>query len=182
VNGQFVAFDTANYTFSAKAAFTRAKLDDQFTALNNGLTLSAPIMPPNNKNLANLISALAANHNYTVDPSKAAPTWGAANPLTAAESNQYQVYSISCRSCHATQRANRWSTAEAFVGRAAPFGASPTEEVRNGLMPNVQRTYSIFWGSASAKQLLKLAGAANANTALSQPETVSGNNNPTFFK
>ena len=155
VGGQFIGFDIAGYTFSTVNGFNYASLaaSKTFTKLNQGLLNSAPIMPANNL-LKNLVGALiVSDRNYTVAP---AAGW----ETDAASVNLYnKTYAVDCRSCHSTQYTARWSTAAFFQdgenggaqgGRGN--GADPTDSTW-GIMPQPQRTYAVFWGSATASKL-----------------------------
>ncbi|HAB18011.1 MAG TPA: hypothetical protein PLX89_01345 [Verrucomicrobiota bacterium] len=173
VGGQFVGFDTANYTFSAADAYSRRRLNDTFRALNDGLRVSSRVMPSHG-NLLQLIDAFRANNSYTAAP-PAPGTWGGAGDLSLYN----DVYAVSCRSCHVTQRANRWGVATTFRRQTHgtyDIGGDPTASGA-GYMPNAQRTYSIFWGSACAKHLLN-----NPANVVSQPEALSGLVNRDYFK
>ena len=145
VGGQFIGFDIAGYTFSTVNGLNRASLvaSNTFTKLNAGLLKSAPIMPGL---LKDLVAALTNNNrNYTVSPP---PAWEA----DAASVKLYnQTYAVACRSCHTTQGA-RWATAAKFVDKGSAPGANPTDTT-DSTMPQPQRTYSIFWGSATASKI-----------------------------
>ena len=181
VKGQFVAFDLANYTFGNNApTMPDPKVRDIFTALNNGLLTAQSTMPPN---LVNLINAIKAT-GYTTD-SSALPNWGNGYAGTAQQAADLynKVYAVSCRSCHAsfcsdrTANANRgrnWSTASEFQDDLGNRNVTPTG---NRVMPHAQRTYGIFWGSATGKQLNDLnPKVINQPAVISQPAT--GNNQP----
>lgn len=161
-DGQFIGFDIAGYTFSTvnRFSYTNLAASNTFTKLNQGLLKSAPIMP--GKLLTNLIASLMVNNrNYTVAPS---PDWetGAANV------NLYNnTYAVSCRSCHSTQ-GNRWGSAAEYKEKDTGYGGSPTENTW-GTMPQPQRTYSVFWGSATASKIN--TNVFNAPAALSGTNT-----------
>ena len=144
---QFIGFDTAGYTFSTMKGFDHASLaaSNTFTKLNQGLLKSETIMP--GKLLKELINSLiAGNRNYTVAPS--------ADWETDADSVKLynQAYAVACRSCHTTQ-GNRWSTAAIFLkDKQGAYGASPRENTYS-IMPQAQRAYSVFWGSATASKI-----------------------------
>jgi hypothetical protein len=131
----------------------------------------------------NLINAIKAT-GYTTD-SSALPNWGNGYAGTAQQAADLynKVYAVSCRSCHAsfcsdrTANANRgrnWSTASEFQDDLGNRNVTPTG---NRVMPHAQRTYGIFWGSATGKQLNDLnPKVINQPAVISQPAT--GNNQP----
>jgi hypothetical protein len=170
VSGQFIGFDIAGYTFSAVNGYSYANLAaaNTFTKLNQGLLKSSRIMPKN-KLLKDLVAALiVSNRNYTV----AQPAgW----ETDAASVNLYnQTYAVSCRSCHSTQDTARWPTAAIYkdggggAQGGSGNGADPTDSMW-GIMPQPQRTYSVFWGSATASKL-------NTNV-FNAPFALGGNTN-----
>jgi mono/diheme cytochrome c family protein len=161
VDGQFVAFDTANYTFGQADGFQRKDLFQKkvFTSLNQGLLKSAGIMPDN---LTKLINALVAgDKNYTTAPPAG---WEA----DAASVDLYnKLYAVSCRSCHVTQGDKNWSKAAKFKSDRSQYATVPSFTKKGkGLMPQAQRAHSIFWGSATGNKI-------NA-TIFSQPQALSG--------
>jgi hypothetical protein len=162
VGGQFVAFDTAGYTFSTVNAHSRSNLfaGNTFTKLNQGLLKSAPIMP--GELLTNLIaSLLVSNRNYTVTPS---PAWEA---TPAAVKLYNQAYAVDCRSCHTTQ-GDMWAKAEDIQNEGGSYGGNPAGSVGSP-MPQPQRTFGVFWGSATASRLN--TNVFNAPAALSGTPT-----------
>jgi hypothetical protein len=138
VGGQFIVFDTPNYTFSTAKNWTRDDLKGQFTALNQSLNQAAAIMPGSDLNA--LITQIEDN-GYTTTP---LPGW-------ARNADLYnQALAVSCRSCHSTQGARN------IHGNGDPGPRGMTlGNLRPSFsdMPNAERTYGIYWGSATAKQL-----------------------------
>jgi hypothetical protein len=186
VSGQFVGFDTANYTFSGTIdqfkhdylfANANRMVNDKtnvFSSLNDGLRIAQFRMPTP---LQELIGGLIDGEGYATVP----PGGWKAN---LREASLYRsVYAVSCRSCHATQGNNRtpgaynWGSAAAFTrAKEVSYAASPVE---TPVMPHTQRTYSIFWGSATAKKLNDL-GIVSQSTQ-SQPAILSNGGNDGYF-
>jgi len=176
LSGQFVGFDTANYSFSTKATFThdnlftsakRANLPNSavnnnknvFCSLNDGLLTAQDVTKIMPDNLNALVKSLITGNGAATAPPAG---W---NDGTANANQLYSsVYAVSCRSCHSTQDGRNYSTAGELP--TAP-GRSPKPQQG---MPQAQRTYSIFWGSATGNKL-------NANV-LNQPATLSPGNVP----
>jgi hypothetical protein len=174
VAGQFTGFDTANYTFSTKATFTHDNLfanakmgklpnsgingnKNVFSSLNDGLLTAQSVTKIMPDSLNALVKALIAGNGAATTPPAG---W---NDATANANQLYSnVYAVSCRSCHSTQSAKNWSTAAGFLNKG---GSSA-----GGSMPNAQRTYSIFWGSATGHKL--------DPALLSQPLTLSPDDTP----
>jgi Carboxypeptidase regulatory-like domain len=170
VLGEFIPFDTANYTFLQNGTLSHDSLvkDKTFTKLNNGLLTSQnldpkkPYMPGN---LSLLINALVKNDkNYTTAPTDAAPNWG----NNAGDVNLYNtVYAVSCRSCHVTQPGGAVSGTVNF-GSAAGYTKKVMKENYSAqavkvkpVMPHAQRTFGIFYGSATANKLDAIGIPAN---------------------
>jgi hypothetical protein len=156
VGGQFVVFDTANYTFSSQADWTREKLAAQFTELNTKLLKSAPVM---GRSDLNALILQIKDLGYTTTPLS---NW---QPQTEASTNRYNLaLAVSCRSCHSTQAAGDFNG----NGGGGRRKLSSLGGVR-GDMPQAQRTFSIFWGSATAQYLLNPTGN-NSQPAILDPD------------
>jgi hypothetical protein len=168
VKGKFVPFDRANYTFSS--AFPPAKPHTVFAALNEGLITGQASADPTA--LQRLIQKMVLNDGFTTDTS-AMPNWGKnPNAPTPAEVSLYNdVYAVSCRSCHVTQTGSRnWQTASDFLGDLNSQSRAPATRIP--VMPHAQRTYGIYWGSATARWLNDQAPQIiNQPTIVSQPAT-----------
>ena len=192
--GQFIAFDVANFTFDMAKfapnmkpnAFNLAPNGGGFTGMNNGLLKGQADMPPT---LKALITALAANNNFTVGPPAG---WGAGVPA-APVALYNNVYAVSCRSCHATQcdpmiPANRgdedWENTADFLTalRQRNLRVGVNANLSNAgriTMPHAHTTWGVFWGSATGEQLNKLN--IIAQPVLSQPAQSGSAANPQYF-
>jgi hypothetical protein len=191
VRGQFVAFDMANYTFSSAYPPNQGLNQGAFNKLNQGLLIGQATMPQ--KTLVPLIQALIKNNGTTSD-SSALANWGAnPNAPTAAETTLYNnVYAVSCRSCHVTQctdedpkeeRAYNFTTAAGFLDALSTMvGAVPGSSIAGSpYMPHAQRSYGIYWGSATAMQLQNQGTIAGTPAVISQPALSYGVTNSDYF-
>lgn len=188
VNGQFVPFDVANYTFSSAYPPTQAPNSTAFSRLNAGLTTADTSMPL--KTLLPLINYLVANGNYTTGTSfyNTLRTWPAElNNATAQETSLYNnVYAISCRSCHVTQPESgyNWLTASGYSSSFSDVIAAPNNDLTGTgftLMPHAQRTFGVFWGSATALQLQTTGIITTTPAVISQPMVGREVNNSDWF-
>jgi mono/diheme cytochrome c family protein len=203
VGGQFIAFDTANFTFTKRIEFSypaltanaaRAALPESgilagnknvFCSLNDGLLTGKRSMPTD---LSSLITNLAKNNaSFYAGPAAKvdgfAKNWvtqGAPAATKAAQTKLYtSTYAVSCRSCHSTQREISFPTAAEFLGGLAPEKAEKT--MAASIMPQSQRAYSIFWGSHTGAFLNNTLNNAPYNrqqAVISQPASISPDDNP----
>jgi hypothetical protein len=197
VDGQFIAFDTANFTFTTEKEFSypaltanaaRAALPESgvagnqnvFCSLNDGLLTGKRTMPTD---LLALIKNLVKNStSYYAGPAAKtdgfAQDWVNKNAAPAdkkAQSTLYTgTYAVSCRSCHSTQRGIPFPTAAGFSGGRAAEKAERT--MAASIMPQSQRAYFIFWGSHTGAFLNNTLNNAPYNrkqAVISQPASIS---------
>jgi hypothetical protein len=190
--GQFIAFDTANFTFANDGPFTykaltggaaRAALPEGgaggnknvFCSLNDGLLTGQKKKATMPKVLSALITVLTKGNNSFYGGPAAARDGFPANWVdgTANDAALYtSVYAVSCRSCHSTHSArigHNWEVAAAFsddADRIARF------DFLTSLMPQSQRTYTIYWGSHTGK-FLDTQGIVNQGKIVDQPKTIT---------
>jgi hypothetical protein len=202
VGGQFIAFDTANYTFSKKGGFTynspnarnlatganqgnqganplpnsNIKSPNVFCSLNDGLLTSSALptatMPAG---LRTLILNFINGEGVFAGPPKG---WVDPKGNKATQTALYTTaYAISCRACHATQSRVTWADADDFV--ADMRVQSKAQNVLGGagtMMPQSQCEFSILWGTATAADLNNQFGRVQNVT--SQPVLIAGKNAP----
>jgi hypothetical protein len=137
VGGRFIPFDLEGFTYAKSNAVAKA----QFRALNRGIYLNTPMTaamkaliegwyggPLNNAN----------NNDFSVN--MVPPDWNVQAALYR------DAVRVSCRGCHTMREG------PIAFGSFNDFSNKIDEDIvcRQLLMPNAQRTFSVFWGSMSA--------------------------------
>ena len=148
VGGRFIPFDLQSFTYSSKVGVQQ----DQFRALNRGIYKYTPLTPAMKELLEGWYSGpLTDNNNNNFKVGFVPPGWSA-NPARAALYTS--VVAISCRSCHVTRDTSASGNNLAF-NTYDSFNSAGLRDLlcERLLMPNAQRTFTIFWGSMSANQI-----------------------------
>jgi hypothetical protein len=191
VAGQFVPFDVSSFTFGVGPYAPNGAVNNgAVTLMNAGLLAGGTGTMPQNT-LLPLITYLKNNGNFTPPtggpPAAAAPgnvfnppnSWGA-----DANSVYNTTYAVSCRACHVTQGGNNWTKLNSFLTALGklPVAGGPVNIATGKPMPHTQRTWGIFWGSATGLQLQDLNTITGTPAVISQPlQAGTAANNAAYF-
>lgn len=153
LGAQFIPFDLESYTYTQQK---RVQLPE-YAKLNQGILQTAP-----NAQIRNLILGWyggtpgGSRTNFNKDYVE--PTWAGQETL------YNEVFKVSCRACHITrdpQSTSYFHSYKSFSDSAAASYACAL------IMPDSQRTFGIFWGSAAAN-VLKPGSVTNQPALLFQ--------------
>ncbi len=143
LGSQFLPFDPASYTYDP--TLPQPKLLQAFDKLNSGIKLTSP-----SKAVAALVDGLKGNGFKTWFPN---PGWQAPAPTGLYR----DVMAVSCRACHVTRANLEFDVFADFDSISKINGKNLNKtypQVAQKLrMPNSLRTFSVFWGSATANVL-----------------------------
>jgi hypothetical protein len=144
VGGHFIPFDLQAFTYSPKVGVQQA----QFRALNRGIYLYTPLTPAMKELIEGWYGGPLTNGNNNNFQTAFIPTgWNTKAALYR------DAVSVSCRGCHTMRDTTGGGKNIALNSYDSLDGVSSSAEslvCRSLLMPNAQRTFTIFWGSHAA--------------------------------
>jgi len=150
VGGRFIPFDLEGFTYAKETGVATA----QFRELNRGIYLYTPMTPAMQTLIEGWYGGALNDANANAFTINFIPAgW-------AGEAALYKdAVRISCRGCHVMRKDS------IGFGSFKDFQAEIQESIvcKSLLMPNAQRTFSIFWGSMAANAVVPPSNPAVPN-------------------
>ncbi len=140
VDGHFIPFDLESFTYKPGTGVQQA----QFRALNRGVYLYTPLTSAMKELIEGWYGGALNNANNNNFTTGFVPVGWTAN---AAQKSLYlNSVRVSCRGCHTMRENISFNTFASLDGA----GAKENVVCKTLVMPNAQRTFTIFWGSMAA--------------------------------